>query len=52
VTRFGRIVTAMITPFNSEGEVDYTVAEKLADHLVNHGSDGLVLCGTTGAPPR
>jgi 4-hydroxy-tetrahydrodipicolinate synthase len=51
VTRFGRIVTAMITPFDSEGQVDYTVAEKLADHLVSHGSDGLVLCGTTGESP-
>ncbi len=51
MTRFGRIVTAMITPFDSEGQVDYTVAEKLADHLVRHGSDGLVLCGTTGESP-
>jgi 4-hydroxy-tetrahydrodipicolinate synthase len=51
VTRFGRIVTAMITPFNAEGEVDYTVTKKLANHLVNHGSDGLVVCGTTGESP-
>jgi 4-hydroxy-tetrahydrodipicolinate synthase len=51
VTRFGRIVTAMITPFNSEGQVDYTVAAQLADHLVTHGSGGLVLCGTTGESP-
>jgi 4-hydroxy-tetrahydrodipicolinate synthase len=51
VTRFGRIVTAMITPFNAEGEVDYTVTEKLANHLVDRGSDGLVVCGTTGESP-
>jgi 4-hydroxy-tetrahydrodipicolinate synthase len=51
VTRFGRIVTATITPFNIEGEVDYTVAEKLANHLVDRGSDGLVVCGTTGESP-
>jgi 4-hydroxy-tetrahydrodipicolinate synthase len=51
VTRFGRIVTAMVTPFKSVGEVDYEVAAQLANHLVNHGSDGLVVCGTTGESP-
>jgi 4-hydroxy-tetrahydrodipicolinate synthase len=51
VTRFGRIVTAMITPFDAEGEVDYMVTEKLANHLVDRGSDGLVVCGTTGESP-
>ncbi|AIE75288.1 MULTISPECIES: 4-hydroxy-tetrahydrodipicolinate synthase [unclassified Synechocystis] len=48
---FGPILTAMITPFNAEGGVDYGVAEKLADHLITHGSDGLVVCGTTGESP-
>jgi len=48
---FGPVLTAMVTPFNAEGEVDYGVAEKLADHLINHGSDGLVVCGTTGESP-
>jgi 4-hydroxy-tetrahydrodipicolinate synthase len=51
VTRFGRIVTAMVTPFKGVGEVDYEVAAQLANHLVNHGSDGLVVCGTTGESP-
>jgi 4-hydroxy-tetrahydrodipicolinate synthase len=51
VTDFGRLITAMITPFNSEGEVDYGVAEKLAVYLVDQGSDGLVVCGTTGESP-
>ncbi|HEY9826644.1 MAG TPA: 4-hydroxy-tetrahydrodipicolinate synthase [Stenomitos sp.] len=51
MARFGRIVTAMVTPFTDEGQVDYTVAAKLADHLVNQGSDGLVVCGTTGESP-
>ncbi len=51
MTRFGRIVTAMVTPFNATGDVDYDVAAKLANHLVNHGSDGLVICGTTGESP-
>lgn len=48
---FGRVITAMVTPFNEKGEVDYAIAEKLACHLVAHGSDGLVICGTTGESP-
>lgn len=49
--RFGRVLTAMVTPFDEEGKVNYTVAEKLARHLVANGSDGLVVCGTTGESP-
>jgi len=48
---FGRVLTAMVTPFNEDLTVNYGVAEKLADHLVNNGSDGLVICGTTGESP-
>ncbi|MBF2078540.1 MAG: 4-hydroxy-tetrahydrodipicolinate synthase [Synechococcales cyanobacterium T60_A2020_003] len=48
---FGRVMTAMITPFTPEGQVDYATAEKLAIHLANHGSDTLVVCGTTGESP-
>jgi 4-hydroxy-tetrahydrodipicolinate synthase len=48
---FGQVMTAMITPFTSEGEVNYQEAEKLADYLVNNGSDGIVVCGTTGESP-
>ena len=48
---FGRVLTAMVTPFNEDNSVNYAVAEKLADHLVNNGSDGLVICGTTGESP-
>lgn len=51
MTRFGRIVTAMVTPFKGVGDVDYEVAAQLASHLANHGSDGLVVCGTTGESP-
>jgi 4-hydroxy-tetrahydrodipicolinate synthase len=51
VTLFGQVVTAMVTPFTQDGQVDYAVAEQLAAHLVAHGSDGLVLCGTTGESP-
>ena len=48
---FGRVITAMVTPFDAEGAVDLEQAARLADHLVRHGSDGLVICGTTGESP-
>ncbi|MGL5510962.1 MAG: 4-hydroxy-tetrahydrodipicolinate synthase, partial [Microcoleaceae cyanobacterium] len=41
----------MITPFTADGSVNYSEAEKLADYLVNHGSDAIVVCGTTGESP-
>ncbi len=47
----GRLITAMVTPFNKEGEVDYGQAKKLALALLNSGSDGLVVVGTTGESP-
>jgi 4-hydroxy-tetrahydrodipicolinate synthase len=49
--RFGRVLTAMVTPFGPDGALDLPLAERLADHLVRHGSDGLVVCGTTGESP-
>ena len=48
---FGRVITAMVTPFNSSGAVDFPQAGRLAAHLVDNGSDGLVVCGTTGESP-
>ena len=48
---FGRVVTAMVTPFAADGSVDLALTARLADHLVSHGSDGLVVCGTTGESP-
>ena len=48
---FGRVITAMITPFSADGSVDLPMAAKLASHLVDHGSDGFVICGTTGESP-
>ena len=48
---FGRILTAMVTPFKKNGEVDYEVAIKLSNYLFENGSDGIVLCGTTGESP-
>jgi 4-hydroxy-tetrahydrodipicolinate synthase len=50
-TDFGQVMTAMITPFTQAGEVDYAAAEKLAHHLINNGTDTLVVCGTTGESP-
>jgi len=48
---FGRVLTAMITPFKADGSVDYDVAAKLAVHLADNGTDTLVVCGTTGESP-
>jgi 4-hydroxy-tetrahydrodipicolinate synthase len=44
----GSILTAMVTPFDADGNVDEDAAVALMHHLVEHGSDGLVICGTTG----
>ena len=44
----GSILTAMVTPFDAGGNVDEEAAVALMHHLVDHGSDGLVICGTTG----
>ncbi|MCC6183560.1 MAG: 4-hydroxy-tetrahydrodipicolinate synthase [Acidimicrobiia bacterium] len=48
---FGRVITAMVTPFDDRGELDLDAAVELANWLVENGSDGLVLCGTTGESP-
>jgi 4-hydroxy-tetrahydrodipicolinate synthase len=50
-TPFGRVITAMVTPFTPEGQVDYETTARLANHLVEQGSEGLVVCGTTGESP-
>src|SRR5947199_8067534 len=44
----GSILTAMVTPFDARGRVDEEAAVRLMHHLVDHGSDGVVVCGTTG----
>jgi 4-hydroxy-tetrahydrodipicolinate synthase len=49
--KFGRLLTAMVTPFNVRGQVDYAQAKKLAKALLESGSDGLVVSGTTGESP-
>ena len=48
---FGEVLTAMITPFDESGEVDYDKVWRLARYLVDNGSDGLVVTGTTGESP-
>ncbi|MBE9060051.1 4-hydroxy-tetrahydrodipicolinate synthase [cf. Phormidesmis sp. LEGE 11477] len=48
---FGRVVTAMVTPFHDSGEVNYPLTEKLANHLVDSGTDTVLVCGTTGESP-
>lgn len=49
--RFGEVLTAMVTPFAPDGSLNLDGARKLAAHLVAHGSDGLVVAGTTGESP-
>jgi 4-hydroxy-tetrahydrodipicolinate synthase len=52
ITRsFGSVLTAMITPFTKQGELDLDAAQKVAGHLVERGCDGLVVSGTTGESP-
>src|ERR1700761_6626727 len=50
-TPFGRVLTAMVTPFTADGALDLDGAQRLATHLVDAGNDGLVISGTTGESP-
>ena len=49
--RFGEVLTAMVTPFAADGSLDVAAARRLATYLIEHGSDGLVVAGTTGESP-
>ncbi len=51
MARFGRVLTAMVTPFDAEGRLDLDVARTLARYLQDHGNDGIVVAGTTGEAP-
>jgi 4-hydroxy-tetrahydrodipicolinate synthase len=51
MARFGRVLTAMVTPFDDEGELDVDAAVALARWLVEQGNEGLVVSGTTGESP-
>lgn len=48
---FGRVLTAMVTPFTADGSVDLDGVARVATHLVDHGNDGIVVSGTTGEAP-
>ncbi len=48
---FGRVLTAMVTPFDGDGNVNYEQAAKLAQALIDSGTEGLVVTGTTGEGP-
>ncbi|MGV9885312.1 4-hydroxy-tetrahydrodipicolinate synthase [Streptomyces sp. NPDC003006] len=50
-TPFGRVLTAMVTPFKADGALDLDGAQQLAAHLVDAGNDGLIINGTTGESP-
>jgi 4-hydroxy-tetrahydrodipicolinate synthase len=47
----GEVLTAIVTPFDRDGQVDYEAFRRLALHLLDHGSDGFVVAGTTGETP-
>jgi 4-hydroxy-tetrahydrodipicolinate synthase len=47
----GEVLTAIVTPFDRDGQVDYEGFRRLALHLLDHGSDGFVVAGTTGEAP-
>ncbi|MCU1391644.1 MAG: dapA [Ilumatobacteraceae bacterium] len=51
MARFGRVLTAMVTPMNDDGSLNLDVAQQLARYLQDHGNDGLVVAGTTGEAP-
>lgn len=48
---FGQIITAMVTPFDEEGNIDYPATTQLVNHLINNGTDSIVVAGTTGESP-
>ncbi|WP_217199425.1 4-hydroxy-tetrahydrodipicolinate synthase [Streptomyces buecherae] len=50
-TPFGRVLTAMVSPFTADGALDLDGAQRLAAHLVDAGNDGLIINGTTGESP-
>ena len=48
---FGQILTAMVTPFDENGEIDFQATKNLINYLLSNGTDGLVVSGTTGESP-
>ena len=48
---FGRLITAMVTPFAADGSIDWDGVARLAHHLADHGHDAIAVNGTTGEAP-
>ncbi|WP_377519526.1 4-hydroxy-tetrahydrodipicolinate synthase [Priestia megaterium] len=48
---FGQVLTAMVTPFDQNGEIDFNATKTLVEYLITNGTDGLVVAGTTGESP-
>lgn len=48
---FGTVLTAMVTPFDTDGNIDFPATRLLIEHLLNNGTEGLVIAGTTGESP-
>lgn len=48
---FGQVVTAMVTPFDAKGDIDFQATQKLVEHLIANGTDAVVVAGTTGESP-
>ena len=51
MVRFGRIATAMVTPFDRKGHIDFSKTTQLVNYLIANGTESLVVCGTTGESP-
>ncbi|MDR4937115.1 4-hydroxy-tetrahydrodipicolinate synthase [Rossellomorea marisflavi] len=51
VVNFGRVSTAMVTPFDRKGNIDFNKTTQLINYLIEHGTDSLVIAGTTGESP-
>ncbi|EZP78094.1 dihydrodipicolinate synthase [Parageobacillus genomosp. 1] len=51
MVQFGKIVTAMVTPFDSKGNIDFAKTTSLVNYLLENGTDSLVIAGTTGESP-
>ena len=47
----GAVLTAIVTPFHEDGAIDFEAFQRLAQHLVDNGSEGIVVAGTTGESP-
>src|SRR5699024_2598326 len=48
---FGQVLTAMVTPFDQNGDIDFQATRELVNYLIANGTDGLVVAGTTGESP-